>query len=54
VVDALESGRGEVQIPDPVRRRALVPIERMLDFVAANPASIATGQRGHVPHLGSA
>jgi len=54
VVDALESGRGEVLVPEPVRLQALAPIDRMLAFVAANPDSVAPAYRGHVPHLGSA
>jgi quinolinate synthase len=54
VIGALETGRGEVTVPEPVRRRALVPIERMLAFVEANPGSVAPAYRSHVPHLGSA
>ena len=54
VIAALETGRGEVAVPEPVRVRAAVGIDRMLDFVAANPGSVAASYRGHVPHLGSA
>ena len=54
VIDALETGAGEVLVPEPTRELALGCIERMLAFVAANPDSIAAAYRGHVPHLGSA
>ncbi len=54
VIAALETGRGEVTVPEPVRDRALRPIERMLAFVEANPGSVVPAHRGHVPHLGSA
>ena len=42
VADCLETGRGEVTVPEPVRSRALVCIDRMLAFVKANPQSIGT------------
>jgi quinolinate synthase len=54
VIDCLERGRGEISVPEPTRSRALVPVERMLDFVAAHPESVSAAYRGHVPHLGSA
>ena len=54
VIDCLEHGRGEVLVPEPTRVRALGCIERMLAFVAANPASIVAPAHGFVPHLGSA
>ena len=54
VIECLEHGRGEVSVPEPIRTQALVCIDRMLDFVAAHPASIAQPQRGFVPHIGSA
>ena len=44
----------EVVVPEPIRSQALACIDRMLAFVAANPASIAQPQRGPVPHIGSA
>ena len=52
VIDCLESGRGEIQVDEPVRTQALGCIDRMLDFVRANPA--ATQKPGLVPHLGAA
>jgi len=54
LVTALESGRGEIHVPEPTRSRALGCIERMLAFVAANPQAIAQPQRGFVRNLGSA
>jgi len=63
LVDCLEQGSGVVQIEEPVRRRALVCIERMLDFVAAHPEAIAAPAkgaaddalaRGFVPGIGAA
>ena len=54
VIDCLEHGSGEVLVPEPTRSQALGCIDRMLAFVAANPASIAQPRHGFVPQLGSA
>ena len=54
VIDCLERGSGEVTVPEPIRAKALGCIDRMLAFVAANPASVVLPQRGFVPKLGSA
>ena len=58
LVDCLErSGanrRGEITVPEPTRSQALGCIERMLDFVKAHPASIATPAQGLVPNIGAA
>jgi quinolinate synthase len=54
VIDALERGTGEILVPDPIRERALVSIERMLAFVAEHPESLLAPAHGFVPHLGSA
>jgi quinolinate synthase len=54
VIDCLERGSGEIVVSEPTRARALGCIDRMLAFVAANPASIAQPRRGFVPNLGSA
>ncbi len=54
VIACLERGSGEVLVPEPTRARALVSIERMLAFVAANPDSVVLPPHGFVPHLGSA
>jgi quinolinate synthase len=52
VVQALETGSGEVHVDAPVRGQALGCIERMLDFVAQNPASVA--KPGFVKNIGAA
>ncbi len=54
VVDCLESGSGEIDVPEPVRSRALGCIERMLAFVKAHPDSIAQPRQGFVPDIGVA
>jgi quinolinate synthase len=54
VIDCLETGDGEIEVPEETRVRAMVPVERMLDFVAAHPDSLVASYRGHVPGLGSA
>ena len=45
-IDPLQTGRGEIEVPEPVRSQALGCIDRMLAFVAANPQAIAQPQRG--------
>ncbi len=52
VVDCLETGSGEIQVDEAIRRQALGCIDRMLDFVAANPS--ATKAPGLVPRIGAA
>jgi quinolinate synthase len=54
LIRALETGSGEITLPEDVRARAQGCIERMLDFVKAHPAAIAQPQRGFVKDLGSA
>jgi quinolinate synthase len=54
VVDCLETGAGAIEVPEATRARAMVPVERMLAYVAAHPESLVASERGHVPHLGSA
>ena len=54
VVACLESGSGEVLVDERVRAKALGCIDRMLDFVKKNPASIAQPQAGFVRHVGAA
>jgi quinolinate synthase len=53
VLDCLTLGRGEISVPEPVRGQALGCIERMLDFVAAQPAA-APAIQGFVPNIGAA
>jgi quinolinate synthase len=52
VVDCLERGSGEIHIDAAVRVKALGCIERMLDFVARNPAT--TQKPGIVRNIGAA
>ncbi len=56
VVACLETGAGEIDVPEPTRSQALGCIERMLDFVARHPQAIAQPrlQRDFVPHIGPA
>ena len=54
VVACLESGSGEILVPEPTRAQALGCIERMLDFVKAHPGSVAQPQSGFVPNIGVA
>ncbi|MED5621716.1 quinolinate synthase NadA [Ideonella sp. BN130291] len=54
VVECLQRGQGEVLVPEPVRSQALGCIDRMLDFVARNPAAITQPAQGFVPNLGAA
>jgi quinolinate synthase len=54
VVSCLETGNGEIHVPEPVRSQALGCIERMLDFVKAHPNSIAQPRSGFVPNIGVA
>jgi quinolinate synthase len=55
LIECLESGRGEIHVPEPTRSQALGCIERMLAFVAAHPQAIAQPLRGgFVRNLGSA
>jgi quinolinate synthase len=53
VVSCLQTGQGEIFVPEPVRSQALGCINRMLDFVKNNPGSIATPQAGFVRGIGS-
>ncbi len=65
LVDCMADGSGVVAVDEPVRREALGCIQRMLDFVAANPAATAQPARaantplmsrdsGLVPGIGAA
>jgi quinolinate synthase len=54
VLDCLEHGRGEIAVPEPTRAKAIVCIDRMLDFVAAQPAALSPAPSGFVPHIGAA
>ncbi|MEY8875347.1 MAG: quinolinate synthase NadA, partial [Leptothrix sp. (in: b-proteobacteria)] len=66
VIDCLEQGQGEIQVDEAVRVEAQRCINRMLDFVAANPQATQGGGRrapvgdatgagsGLVPGMGAA
>ena len=51
LVRCLETGSGEVLVPEPTRSQALGCIDRMLDFTARHPAAV--GGAGLVRHLGA-
>jgi quinolinate synthase len=54
VVDCLEQGINEIQVPETIRAQAAGCIERMLDFVAKHPAAISQPAQGFVPNIGAA
>ena len=54
VLDCLEKGTGEITIDEATRVKAHGCIDRMLDFVAKNPAAIAKPAQGFVPNVGAA
>ena len=55
VLACLELGQGEIQVDEPIRQRAHVCIDRMLEFTANSAAPAAQAARSvHVPHLGAA
>lgn len=54
LVNCLEKRVGEITVPEPTRSQALGCIERMLDFVKANPGAISQPARGFVPNIGAA
>ncbi|MFM8899813.1 MAG: quinolinate synthase NadA [Burkholderiales bacterium] len=52
VVDCLEKGQSEIVLNEAIRAKALTCIDRMLDFVKKNPASIQ--KPGFVKNIGAA
>jgi len=52
IVDCLERGTGEITVDEPIRTQALGCIDRMLDFVKTNPASVQ--KPGFVKNIGAA
>ena len=57
VIDCLEHldrGQGEIHVDEPIRSQALGCIDRMLDFVKANPAAISQPSKGFVANIGAA
>jgi quinolinate synthase len=54
VLACLEQGSGEIHVDEATRLKAHGCIDRMLDFVARNPAAIAKPAQGFVPNIGAA
>lgn len=54
VLDCLEKGTGEITVDEAIRVKAHGCIDRMLDFVAKNPAAITKPAQGFVPNIGAA
>jgi quinolinate synthase len=54
VLDCLEQGTGEISVDEAIRVKAHGCIDRMLDFVARNPAAITKPAQGFVPNVGAA
>ncbi len=54
VLDCLEKGVGEITVDEAIRVKAHGCIDRMLDFVAKNPAAITKPAQGFVPNIGAA
>jgi len=54
VLDCLEKGVGEITVDEAIRLKAHGCIDRMLAFVAQNPAAIAQPAQGFVPNVGAA
>ena len=54
VLDCLENGTGEISVEEGIRAKAHGCIDRMLDFVARNPAAITKPAQGFVPNIGAA
>jgi quinolinate synthase len=54
VLACLEQGSGEIHVDEATRVKAHGCIDRMLDFVAKNPAAIAKPAQGFVPNIGAA
>ena len=54
VLDCLEQGVGEITVDEATRVKAHGCIDRMLNFVAQNPAAITKPAQGFVPNIGAA
>ena len=54
VLSCLEQGTGEILVDEAIRAKAHGCIDRMLSFVANNPAAIAKPAQGFVPNIGAA
>ena len=54
VLACLEQSTGEITVEEATRVKAKGCIDRMLDFVAQNPAAITKPAQGFVPNIGTA
>ena len=54
ILQCLEQGSGEIDVPEPTRSNALICIERMLDFTQHHPELLAKAQHGFVKNIGAA
>lgn len=54
ILDCLEQGIGEINVPEPTRTNALVCIERMLSFTKHHPELLAKAQHGFIKNIGVA
>ena len=54
ILQCLEQGCGEIDVPEPTRSNALICIERMLDFTQHHPELLAKAQHGFVKNIGAA
>ncbi|MDE2593346.1 MAG: quinolinate synthase NadA [Burkholderiales bacterium] len=54
VLSCLEQGTGEITVDEAIRVKAKGCIDRMLDFVAHNPAAITQPAQGFVRNIGAA
>jgi len=54
ILQCLENATGEIFVPEPTRSKALVCIERMLDFTKNHPDLLAKAQHGFVNNIGAA
>ncbi|MBJ7380222.1 MAG: quinolinate synthase NadA [Polynucleobacter sp.] len=54
ILYCLEHESGEITIAEPVRQKALVCIENMLNFTSQHPDLLAKAQHGFIKHIGAA
>ena len=54
ILNCLENASGEIFVEESTRSKALVCIERMLDFTKNNPDLLAKAQHGFVKNIGAA
>jgi quinolinate synthase len=54
ILDCLQNTSGEIFVEEPIRSKALVCIDRMLDFTKNHPDLLAKAQHGFVKNIGAA